>query len=79
MASVGIVPAGDPQPVFDRGMTVLDLPQSVECGRHPEEILSQFSDGSVASMVLSVLHCIRAGHSQQCGVCPLLEGYQVGD
>lgn len=70
MARVGIVPACDPQPVFDRGMTALDVPQ---------ELLLQFSDGSAASMVLSVLYCIRAGHSQRCGVCPLLEGYRVGD
>ena len=62
MARGGIVPACDPQPVFDRGMTVLDLLQSMECGRRPKELLSQFSDGSAASMVLSVLHCVRAGH-----------------
>lgn len=79
MARVGVVPACDLQPVFDRGMTALDLPQSMECGRRPKELLSQFSDGSAASMVLSVLHCIRAGYSQHCGVCPLPEGYRVSD
>lgn len=51
----------EPQPVFVRGITVLDLPQSMECGRHPKELLSQFSDGSAISFILSLPNCKEQG------------------
>lgn len=56
-------------------MTVLDLLWSMECGRSPKELLSLILGGSAASMVLRVPCCVRAGHSQQYVVCPLLGGY----
>ncbi|KAF2985594.1 hypothetical protein EK904_005104 [Melospiza melodia maxima] len=46
--------ACQPQSVFGRGISVLDLPQSKEHGRHPKELLSQFSDGSATSFTLSL-------------------------
>lgn len=33
---------------------MLDLPQSMEHARHPKELLSQFSDGSAISFILSL-------------------------
>lgn len=40
---------------------MLDLPQSMECGRHPKELLSQFSDGSAISFILSLPNCKEQG------------------
>lgn len=53
--------------VFGRGIAMLDLPQSMEHGRHPKELLSQwaalrsFSDGSAISFILSLPNCKEQG------------------